>query len=155
MQVENILLFVNHHTATIMPSSSTQPTMSTFESLPKNRFELELEFIQSLSSPRYLHHLANQNYLRDEAFLDFLRYLRYWKQPEYAKYITYPHCFFFLDLLCDNETFRNELMNIEFQNFVHQQQFFNWQYRSRLLYGTGTAIAEAETNEQIDAENNN
>ena len=137
-----------------MTSSHTQTTISTLESLPKNRFELELEFIQSLSSPRYLHHLANQNYLRDEAFLDFLRYLRYWKQPEYAKYITYPHCFFFLDLLCDNEMFRNELMNIEFQNFVHQQQFFNWQYRSRLLYGTGTANVENEKDEQSNTQKN-
>lgn len=114
------------------------------QNLPKNRFELELEFIQSLASPRYLHHLANQNYLRDEKFLQFLQYLKYWKQPEYANYITYPHCFFFLDLLCDSETFRNELVNMEFQNFVHQQQFFNWQYRSRRLYGTGAAAAAAE-----------
>lgn len=112
--------------------------------LPRNRFELELEFIQSLASPRYLHHLANQNYLRDEKFLQFLRYLKYWKQPEYAIYITYPHCFFFLDLLCDNEVFRNELGKVEFQNFVHQQQFFNWQYRSGRLYGTGKAAAAAE-----------
>jgi mediator of RNA polymerase II transcription subunit 31 len=123
------------------PPPATNPELS----LPKNRFELELEFIQSLASPRYLHHLANQNYLRDESFLQFLQYLKYWKQPEYAKFITYPHCFFFLDLLCDNETFRNELVNVEFQNFVHQQQFFNWQFRSRLLYGTGTAaVAEGE-----------
>jgi mediator of RNA polymerase II transcription subunit 31 len=130
------------------PDSSTNTSTNTHNrqlpSLPKNRFELELEFIQSLASPRYLHHLANENYLRDESFLQFLQYLKYWKQPEYAKYITYPHCFFFLDLLCDNETFRNELVNVEFQNFVHQQQFFNWQFRSRVLYGTGTAAAEAE-----------
>jgi hypothetical protein len=42
-------------------------------SLPKNRFALELEFVQSLSSPRYLHHLANEHYFRDETFIKWLR----------------------------------------------------------------------------------
>lgn len=128
----------------VSTSTNRNDDDDTRNPLPKNRFELELEFIQSLASPRYLHHLANQNYLRDEKFLQFLQYLKYWKQPEYAIYITYPHCFFFLDLLCDNETFRNELGKVEFQNFIHQQQFFNWQYRSRRLYGTGKTAHEAE-----------
>ena len=66
--------------------------------LPQNRFELEvrclsshvpthtsisiprplqLEFVQSLASPAYLHYLATSGTLYQESFLDFLRYLRY------------------------------------------------------------------------------
>jgi len=107
--------------------------------LPENRFELELEFVQSLASPAYLHHLATQGYFQDEAFLTYLRYLRsYWTQPEYAKYITYPHCLFFLDLAIEKEAFRKEISQVGFRNFVHEQQFMNWQYRSRMLYGAGS-----------------
>eukprot|EP01083_Nonionella_stella_P285088 970486_1 len=107
--------------------------------LPENRFELELEFVQSLASPAYLHHLATQGYFQDEAFLSYLRYLRsYWTRPEYAKYITYPHCLFFLDLAIEKEAFRKEISQVGFRNFVHEQQFMNWQYRSRMLYGAGS-----------------
>ena len=131
------------------PSSHLDSSLQglSTKSLPPNRFELELEFLQSLASPAYLHHLATQGYFQDKSFLAFLKYLRYWKQPEYVKYITYPHCFYFLDLLCENETFRKELVNVNFRDFVHQQQFYNWQYRSRMLYGTGVEKEEKEMDE--------
>ena len=124
------------------------------KSLVDNRFELELEFIQSLASPAYLHHLATQGYFQDPAFIAFLRYLKYWKQPEYAKYIKFPHCFYFLELLCDNETFRKELVNVPFRNFLHEQQFYNWQYRSRFLYGSGVNEKEDEKSKGGESEAN-
>jgi mediator of RNA polymerase II transcription subunit 31 len=105
--------------------------------LPENRFELELEFIQCLASPAYLHHLATTGVLADRDFLDFLEYLQYWKQPEYVKYLNYPHCLYFLDLLLNNAIFRRELGNLRFRNFVHEQQFYSWQHRARTLYGQG------------------
>lgn len=122
---------------------------------------LQLEFVQSLASPAYLHYLATSGILNQKQFLDFLRYLRYWKQPQYAKYLSYPHCLYFLDLLVppgedgdgdDNdsnansntatisdsgETFRREMSQVQFRNFVHEQQFYSWQYRSTRLYGRG------------------
>ena len=36
-----------------------------------------------------------------------------------------------------NETFRRELNSVQFRNFLHEQQFYSWQYRSRHLYGGG------------------
>ena len=125
---------------------------SSAKNLPANRFELELEFLQSLASPAYLHHLATQGYFQDKSFLVFLKYLQYWKEPEYSKYITYPHCFYFLDLLCENETFRKELVHIPFRDFVHQQQFYNWQYRSRVLYGKGEEKDEKDTEDAAKKE---
>ena len=82
----------------------------------KNRFELELEFIQSLANPRYLHHLAttttssknnnNNNedddddkepidILNSKEMIEYLSYLQYWyRDPRYSKYILYPHCLY-------------------------------------------------------------
>jgi hypothetical protein len=52
------------------------------------RFELELEFVQSLANPFYLHSLAQQNILDQPAFINFLEYLLYWKEKDYyARFI--------------------------------------------------------------------
>ena len=51
------------------------------------RFELELEFVQSLANPFYLHLLAQQGILNQPAFINFLKYLLYWKEKEYAKFL--------------------------------------------------------------------
>ena len=59
------------------------------------RFELELEFVQSLANPFYLHSLAQQNILNQPAFVNFLKYLLYWKEKDYARFIlsvTLPSC---------------------------------------------------------------
>jgi hypothetical protein len=123
----------------------------------------QLEFVQSLASPAYLHYLATSGILYQSSFLDFLRYLRYWKRPEYAKYLQYPHCLYFLDLLVPpssdspgeadssindggsashfagvdgGEAFRREIAQVPFRNFVHEQQFYSWQFRSARLYGS-------------------
>jgi mediator of RNA polymerase II transcription subunit 31 len=31
--------------------------------------------------------LAQNKYFEDKAFLNYLKYLEYWRRPEYAKYI--------------------------------------------------------------------
>lgn len=155
-------------------SSATTTTNAGGMPLPPNRFELELEFVQSLGSPAYLHYLATSGLLYQSTFLDFLRYLRYWKQPAFAKYLSYPHCLYFLDLLVPpesdgdggnddttaggdaegeggdgdrtttttgdgGEAFRREIAQVQFRNFVHEQQFYSWQFRSARLYGKGSA----------------
>lgn len=112
--------------------------------LPENRFALELEFVQSLASPAYLHYLASmtnndgQSLLLDPRFKSFLTYLqKTWTRPEYSRYVTYPHAFYFLDLLVGNDAFCRELAQVSFRNFCHQQQYFAWQNRFSTLYGGG------------------
>ena len=53
------------------------------------RFELELEFVQALANPFYLHSLAQQNILEQPAFVNFLEYLLYFKEKDYARFIQY------------------------------------------------------------------
>lgn len=91
------------------------------------RFEVELEFVQCLANPTYLNYLAQTLVLEDENFLAYLSYLRYWKEPEYAKFIVYPHCLYFLDLLQD-KGFRTKLKEPQVTEIIHSQQFFHWQF---------------------------
>ncbi|EAL64822.1 hypothetical protein DDB_G0285221 [Dictyostelium discoideum AX4] len=91
------------------------------------RFIMELEFIQCLSNPRYLNYLAQNRYFQDKAFVNYLVYLQYWKKPEYAKFIVYPQSLYFLDLL-QEERFRQELNHSQSTDFIHEQQFYHWQY---------------------------
>ena len=51
------------------------------------RFTIELEFVQCLANPDYLHWLALNKYLEDPAFVQFLNYLHYWKTPPYCRFI--------------------------------------------------------------------
>lgn len=55
------------------------------------RFELELEFVQALANPFYLHSLAQQNILEQPAFVNFLEYLLYFKEKDYARFIQYVY----------------------------------------------------------------
>lgn len=74
------------------------------------RFQVELEFVQCLANPNYLNCkllfkkytliniveinstvlfsvLAQRGYFKDQAFVNYLKYLLYWKEPDYAKFI--------------------------------------------------------------------
>jgi len=129
-------------------SNSEEPV--TEEPLPPNRFELELEFVQALASPAYIHFVATSRVdssdggiiLQDPAFMRFLKYLRdTWTRPEYAKYVMYPHAFYFLNLLVENHSTIKEWSLVGYRDFCHQQQFRSWQYRHSTIYGRGTTKA--------------
>ncbi|CAJ1918641.1 unnamed protein product [Cylindrotheca closterium] len=128
------------------------------EDLPKDRFALELEFVQSLASPAYLHFIATtttsdgQSLLLDSRFKAFLRYLHEtWTHPDYVRFIVYPSSLHFLELLINNDSFCRELGQVPFRNFAHQQQYYAWQRRFSDLYGTG----EVKTVEVMNTEQPN
>lgn len=99
----------------------------------RQRFLLELEFIQCLANPTYIHYLAQNRYFEDEAFIGYLKYLQYWQRPEYIKYIMYPHCLYFLELL-QNASFRNAMAHPANKELTHRQQFYFWKnYRNNRL----------------------
>ncbi|GJJ06023.1 hypothetical protein Clacol_000210 [Clathrus columnatus] len=89
------------------------------------RFELELEFVQALANPFYLHTLAQQNTLSQPAFINYLRYLQYWKEKEYARFILYPHALHHLDLL-QHAAFRQEIGTEGWRQRLHDMQFEHW-----------------------------
>ncbi|GKU12098.1 unnamed protein product [Fusarium langsethiae] len=94
---------------------SPPPAPTQTEQEPKyggySRFEIELEFVQSLANPAYLNHLASQKLLNQPAFVAYLAYLQYWSKPPYLKYLTYPGpTLRHLELL-QQETFRQQIIS--------------------------------------------
>ncbi|XP_061500915.1 mediator of RNA polymerase II transcription subunit 31 isoform X1 [Anopheles gambiae] len=100
------------------------------EDAQKLRFQVELEFVQCLANPNYLHFLAQRGYFKDAAFVNYLKYLLYWKEPEYAKYLKFPMCLYFLDLL-QYEHFRREIVSAQCCKFIDDQAILLWQHYTR------------------------
>ncbi|KAI5949886.1 SOH1 [Candida jiufengensis] len=94
-------------------------------SLP-TRWEIELEFIQSLCNIPYLSYLAQNNYLKDENFINYLKYLQYWKNPEYSRFLVYPNCLHILNLL-QSEEFRSAIVNPDVMNVLMNDMVKRWQ----------------------------
>lgn len=55
------------------------------------------------------------------------------------------------------DAFRREMAQVQFRNFVHEQQFYSWQFRSSRLYGRGEATKgeDGEENGEIDKQESN
>jgi len=75
------------------PAQSPQATTEDPQAANREKFELELEFVQSLANPYYLHSLAQQNILDQPAFINYLEYLLYWKEKDYARFIQFVYSF--------------------------------------------------------------
>lgn len=58
--------------------------------------------------------------------MNFLKYLRYWKKPEYARHMLFPQSLAILDALIDDEKFRREFKFPQFVTYCHQQQGLHW-----------------------------
>eukprot|EP00043_Microstomoeca_roanoka_P004723 m.51442 g.51442 ORF g.51442 m.51442 type:complete len:141 (-) comp12624_c0_seq4:539-961(-) len=104
---------------------SERPSAYDDMSADQRRFHAELEFVQALANPRYLTFLAQYEFLKDQRFVNYLKYLLYWKRPEYAVYLKYPQCLHFLGLL-QNSAFRKELEVASYGEYVENQQLLQW-----------------------------
>jgi len=108
------------------------------------RFELELELLESFANPMYIHYLAQSGLLDDPAFQRYLNYLQYWHTAPYVSYVEYPHALAFLKLL-QVDSFRQAMKRLvaldlvfvyflcitcrqEFALMAYQQQGLHWQY---------------------------
>ncbi|XP_033729920.1 mediator of RNA polymerase II transcription subunit 31-like, partial [Pecten maximus] len=74
--------------------------------------------------------LAQRGFFKQEEFINYLKYLQYWKEPKYAKFLKYPQCLHFLELL-QYEYFRKELVNSQCAKFIDDQQLLHWQHYQR------------------------
>ena len=126
----------------------------------RQRFLLDLEFLQTLANPQYLNFLAQRNYFKNPAFINYLKYLLYFKDDAYIKYVRYPQALYFLDLL-QREQFRQELVNATYCRYIEDQQLLAWQRlqrrKSQLLTNVGgsapSAAATATTASSSNAGN--
>merc|ERR1712083_92126 len=130
-----------------MPSA---PSVGETEEQAKLRFQVEMEFVQSLANPNYLHFLAQRGFMKDPCFINYLKYLQYWQQPQYVKYLKYPVCLHMLELL-QHETLRKEIVSGECIRFLDDQLLLHWQHYSRKrakLLESAAAASSAETNQK-------
>lgn len=92
--------------------------------LPK-RWEVELEFVQSLANTQYLSYLVQQGYLKSPEFLNYIKYLQYWKSNKYSKLLVYPDCLHILTLL-QIEQFRIDITNQNLTNALFIDMVDYW-----------------------------
>lgn len=113
-----------------MGNNSNITTVSESDDQAKLRFQVEMEFVQSLANPNYLHFLAQRGFMKDPAFINYLSYLTYWKDPAYVSFLKYPVCLHFLELL-QHETFRKEIVSGQCARFLDDQVILHWQHYTR------------------------
>jgi len=108
------------------------------EERSRARFEIELEFVQALAAPEYVHGLAMNGYLDDERFHRYLKYLRktWTLSASYSKFILYPACHIMLELL-QNDSFRNRAKEPGFVAFARAQLESVWYAASDPLMKEG------------------
>jgi mediator of RNA polymerase II transcription subunit 31 len=104
---------------TTLAATPPSPKSPTEEAL---RFEVELEFVQCLANPDYIQHLSHQGTLEEPNFIKYLAYLHAtWTQPDYSKFLTFPHCLAYLRLL-QEPTFRQMANDPRFMTDVKYQR---------------------------------
>ncbi|TAQ84656.1 hypothetical protein B7494_g7031 [Chlorociboria aeruginascens] len=98
----------------VMTDRQTPPPIPS-DAEPKyggfTRFEIELEFVQSLASPLYLNHLAVMKYFESPSFVEYLKYLQYFSQPPYSKFLMYPGPTLKNLELLQQERFRQDILS--------------------------------------------
>ncbi|KAI6044660.1 SOH1-domain-containing protein [Pisolithus marmoratus] len=114
----------------------------------RERFELELEFVQSLANPYYLQSLAQQNILDQPAFINFIEYLQYWREKDYARFIHYPHALHHLELL-RHARFRAEIKKDEWRERLNQKQFDHWRTWRNPSYEPTTPAVKREPERRV------
>ena len=82
------------------------------------RLQYDFDFVQGLVASDYIKYLSRKGYLRDEAFLNYLKYLEYWRKPEFFKLLQQPTCVDILDMLLQSEIRAELAENEDFANIL-------------------------------------
>ncbi|KAJ8521167.1 hypothetical protein ONZ45_g2084 [Pleurotus djamor] len=140
-----------------IPQQASEPSnQDSPQAVNRARFELELEFVQALANPFYLHSLAQQNYFEQPAFVNYLEYLLYWKEKEYARFIHYPHALHHLELL-QSAQFRAMMKKDEaLREYLQQKQYDHWRtWRDPNHLNRVNQTVPSESHEETKPDNNN
>jgi len=143
------------------------------------QFLSDLEFLLSLSSPPYLHHLSLTNPSPFDS-LNFQFYLRHlqttFARPEMAVHVKYPLCLEHLRLLINPDVallsskaalkkesslpdvygvatpFALRLRDERFRDEIHAQSFNAWRWRVKRIYGGGENDWDRDNKEEEEVE---
>jgi mediator of RNA polymerase II transcription subunit 31 len=97
------------------------------------RFLQDIEFAQSLANIDYVLWLAKQGYFEQPSFLNYLDYLEYLSDPEYAIHLIYPRGIEILSFLKDNKI-RDLLREdpLTFRRILLDQLWSSWARKEEL-----------------------
>lgn len=122
--------------ASSVTKNNTSYTDHLTDAITRNdqRFQLELEFVMLLCNPLYLQHLSHSKsttnppvpLLQCKEFINYLKYLQYFNEPVYAKYVEFPYALEILQLM-QNAGFRGVCGDVESVRRIHERQFGNWE----------------------------
>ncbi|ESZ94807.1 hypothetical protein SBOR_4826 [Sclerotinia borealis F-4128] len=119
--LQDVIMDESNRETPPVPGKTEEPKFGGF-----TRFEIELEFINSISSPSYLNHLASLSsgtLLSSPPFIAYLNYLQYFTQPPYLKFLTYPGpSLKHLELL-QNENFRRDCLSMEVMGMLANEDY--------------------------------
>lgn len=108
-----------------IPPSCPVPQLLDLRGDMSRRFIEELEFVQFLANPDYVHWIARQGYFEEPAFVKFLEYLRYWRNPPYVYHVAFPQGLSMLEMLMDS-SFRCQLHRPDARTVLMQQLMLQW-----------------------------
>jgi mediator of RNA polymerase II transcription subunit 31 len=91
------------------------------------RFFQDAEFAQALANIDYVLWLSKQGYFEHEAFINYLKYLQYLAEPEYAVHLCFPRGLEILQLL-GNDSIRSLLSQdpLSFRRILMDQTWSSW-----------------------------
>lgn len=72
-----------------MDFTCAQMAKSILQSMKQRNLTTSKQFVQMLSNPLYLQHLASQKLLDNEDFIAYLSYLQYFREPKYLPFLMY------------------------------------------------------------------
>ncbi|POW12442.1 hypothetical protein PSTT_04506 [Puccinia striiformis] len=90
------------------------------------RFEEDLEFVQSLANPHFVQELTLNGALRSETMISYLQYLKYFHDPDYARFVRYPNSLKILDLLNCSEQSRTMIETDQHAQLLTNKLIQNW-----------------------------
>ncbi len=100
----------------------------------KVRIEEDIEFLNMLSNPFYIEFLIENEYLEDENFLAYLKYLDYLKDDRMIKFIKYPVAFKLLE----------NIQNVKFIEFWKSQKSLYPGFLKDQIFAHSVHITEFE-----------
>ncbi|MBW0513773.1 hypothetical protein O181_053488 [Austropuccinia psidii MF-1] len=109
------------------------------------RFEEDLEFVQSLANPHFVQELTLNDTLRSETMINYLNYLKYFHDPDYARFVRYPNALKILDLLNTSEKFRTMIETQETAQLLTDKFIQNWISLSGRLNKTKATMSKEAT----------
>lgn len=99
------------------------------------RFVEELEFLECLANPEYVHWLASQTYFENPSFIEFLKYLNYWRSPPHVHFVRFPQALRMLEMM-SNAQVRSRLRNPEVGIALTSQLMSRWAHKSEISLET-------------------